>query len=104
MSYILLIVIVLILYVGTSQKTKENYSPYYAIPDKNEFISISNPLDMRYEYLPNRNIYLLPYQYLNFDVPYHRWMYYYHPYYYGIYYKYNWPFVNKQPIKNKWIR
>jgi len=72
--------------------TIEKYSPYYAIPDKNAFLPLSTPLDQRYVYLPNINIYLLPFEHLNFEDPFSRWMYYYYPNYYAPYYNYYWPF------------
>lgn len=99
---LLIILIIYLIYRWWSMKI-EQYSPYYAIPDKNAFLPLSTPMDQRYVFLPNRNIYLLPYEYLNFREPFHRWMYYYYPTFYASYYNVNWPFY-KNTRYPRWIK
>lgn len=53
------------------------------IPPYNAYQLIESPPDQRYQYVPNVNAYLLPYQYLNMQLPYDRWMYYHFPSYYA---------------------
>jgi hypothetical protein len=62
------------------------------IPPEDEYIPIESPPNDTYVYFPDRNVYLLPYSYLDFNIPFHRWMYYYYPEFYYSYYDNNWPF------------
>ena len=55
----------------------------------NAYIPMESPPDPRYQFVPDVNAYLLPYQYLNFALPFDRWMYYHFPSYYAPYYPYD---------------
>ena len=62
------------------------------IPAQDAYQPIVTPLDESYIYYPDENTYLLPYDLLDLNLPYHRWMYYYYPNFYGSYYLNDWPF------------
>lgn len=62
------------------------------IPPADAYISIESPPDDRYIYFEPRNSYLLPFEYLDFTLPFHRWLYYYYPEYYYPYYDNYWPY------------
>src|SRR3984885_5829294 len=62
------------------------------VPLKDSYVPFESPPDPRYVYFTPRHVYLLPYEYLNFDIPFDRWMYYYYPEYYWPYYDEKWPF------------
>jgi hypothetical protein len=64
----------------------------YDIPDENDYKPLHYRLDSRYVYDALDNVYLLPFEYLNFDNAYHRWMYHSYPAYYGTYYVHYYPF------------
>lgn len=53
------------------------------IPAYNAYSPVESPPDQRYQYVPDVSAYLLPYQYLNMQLPYDRWMYYHFPSYYS---------------------
>ena len=98
--YVLIIVAVLIGIVLMSNRQKE----WFDVPGINQNILPSDippfdayqimeqPSDPRYVWVPEANGYLLPYDELDFGLPYHRWMYYYFPGYYSQYYDTEWPF------------
>jgi hypothetical protein len=69
---------------------------------ENAYTAPATQVDPRYVYVPNRRVYLLPYQYLNFSNPYHRWMYYYYPEYYGNYYNTYWPYRYPRRYQRKY--
>jgi len=56
------------------------------IPPYNAYVPFESPPDQRYEYVSDLNTYLLPYQYLNFNLPFDRWQYLYFPSYYAPFY------------------
>ena len=62
-------------------------------PDLNAYVPFETPPDPRYEFYSERNAYLLPFNYLNFTMPFDRWMYYHFPGYYAPYYQYYWPWA-----------
>ena len=62
------------------------------IPPFEAYQPMESPSDPRYIYFSEQNVYLLPFDQLDFTFPYHRWMYYYYPAFYGQYYRNNWPF------------
>lgn len=55
------------------------------IPPFNAYIPFESPPDPRYVFVPEIGVYLLPYQYLNFDNTFDRWMYYSYPGFYNQY-------------------
>ncbi len=64
----------------------------YDIPLKNSYQPLLVAPDNRYVYFPDEHVYLLPYEYLNFNNPYDRWMYYNYNRYYSYYYPRYYPF------------
>lgn len=62
-------------------------------PLKNAYKPFLKAPDNRYVYYPDENIYLLPYDYLDFNDPYDLWAYYWYPGYYSSYYPNYYPFV-----------
>lgn len=67
-----------------------NLGKTYSVPNSTDFDPIKNkPND---NYILYGDDYILPYQYLDFTIPSHRWMYFYYPSYYNDYYEYTWPF------------
>ena len=62
------------------------------IPPFNAYQAPESPPDSRYVYLPDRQVYVLPFQYLDFSDPYSRWQYYYFPEMYSRYYQKFWPY------------
>lgn len=79
----LLVVIALALFYNLGKNT-------YSVPNESDFSPIKTKIDDNY--ILYDDDYILPYQYLDFTVPSHRWMYYYYPSYYSNYYNYSWPF------------
>lgn len=87
------LIVSLILYfsVGMSywqQKPVERFWPQtdpHFIPEPNAYVPFETPPDPRYVFVKEIGIYLLPYQYLNFELPYHRWMFYTFPTFYSPY-------------------
>ena len=78
-----------------------NYDPYVSspgspnsddIPSKEAYQPILTRPDNRYVYFQQKQVYLLPCQYLDFSNPYHRWMYYYYPEFYYNCYPTTWPY------------
>jgi len=55
----------------------------------------TKPSDPRYVYVENLGIWLLPYEHLNFSLPYDQWMYYHFPAYYNQYYDNYWPWSSE---------
>lgn len=102
--YVLIIAVVLIGIVLMTNRQREwfdgitpNYLRDYQdipndIPSFDAYQIMEQPSDPRYVWVPEANGYLLPYDELDFGLPYHRWMYYYFPGYYSQYYDNNWPF------------
>lgn len=64
----------------------------YDVPQQTDYQPAKAQVDDRYVYVPDENVYLLPYDYLDFNNPYDRWMYYYYPSFYSPYYQSYWPF------------
>lgn len=67
----------------------------YDLPKEDVYVAMETPPDDRYVYFKSRHVYLLPIQKLDFNLDYHRWMYYYYPEFYGQYYLTFWPFKEK---------
>jgi len=67
------------------------------VPAFNAYQLMEQPSDPRYVWVPGVNGYLLPFNELDFSLPYHRWMYYYYPNYYQTYYDTVWPFNHPWP-------
>ncbi len=64
----------------------------YEIPLKDSYQPLLVAPDNRYVYFPDENVYLLPFEYLNFNSPRDRWMYYNYNRYYSYYYPRYYPF------------
>lgn len=62
------------------------------IPPPSAYVPFETPPDDRYVYFADRNVYLLPFDFLNFSLPFDRWMYYHYPEFYHSYYNVYWPF------------
>lgn len=64
----------------------------YDIPNQDDFEPITIRTDINTIYDPTSDNYIVPFDQLNFSIPYYRWMYYNYPHYYGDYYNNVWPF------------
>jgi hypothetical protein len=62
------------------------------VPNENDYQPIHYPETSDYIYYPEYDSYVLPYNLLDFSLPYHRWMYFYYPEFYYGYYDTYWPF------------
>ena len=91
---LLIIVILLITYKWKSPRRDDSilYDVYNDVPNEDAYLPFESPPDDRYIYFSDRNVYLLPYDYLDFSLPQHRWMYYHYPEFYYSYYNRYWPF------------
>lgn len=90
---LILIFIILIVIIVRYQNTKNE--PDY-IPSENDYQAPTTQVNNSYVYYPDSGVYLLPYDYLNYSNPYHRWMYYHYPGFYK-----NW---NYNKWRNDWRR
>jgi hypothetical protein len=72
----------------------------YTPPSINAYKPLLTAPDNRYIYYPNENVYLLPYEYLNFNDPYDLWVYYYYPGFYSSYYRYFYPYIGGYRDRN----
>lgn len=100
MENILFVIIIIAVVFTIFNRKIEPYAPFNLLQDK-RYQSTSLPIDTRYVYYPDRNIYLLPLDKLDFNNPYHVWMYNAYPEFYVEKNHYhNYPYVG-QP---RWIR
>jgi hypothetical protein len=96
---IVAIIIIAVIYFVMSKQSPptQNIDDFvqrnYAIPLKYAYKPLLTAPDNRYVYYPEGNVYLLPYEYLDFNDPFNRWMYYHYYGFYSGYYPYYFPFV-----------
>jgi hypothetical protein len=98
---IIILLVAIIIYVATqnSSNVRENFNNNDTndIPPYTAYVPFETPPDQNYVYFADRNVYLLPFSYLNFNIPFHRWMYFWYPEFYSSYYKTTWPYEYKPP-------
>ena len=86
---IIIIIVIAAIYFVNSLHVTQNIDTFvqseYPVPLKDAYKPLLSAPDDRYVYYPDGNVYLLPYDYLDFNDPYHRWLYYFFP---GFYYDY----------------
>jgi hypothetical protein len=98
-AFIVIIIIVLFIAIVTSNyvnnsTTISHFTPTdISIPTQDSFQPLTYPPSSDYVYFPDDNVYLLPFDKLDFNNPFDRWMYYYYPEFYFSYYDQEWPFV-----------